>query len=97
MALVLSEEQIMLRDAASDFLNSRAPVSHLRALRDSGETLGYSPELWNEMVDMGWASILIPEAYGGLQYGHTGMGIVLEQCGRTLTPSPPDIYRTYGR
>jgi alkylation response protein AidB-like acyl-CoA dehydrogenase len=88
MALVLNEEQIMLRDAASDFLNNRAPVSHLRKLRDSGETIGYSAELWTEMVEMGWAAILIPEAYGGLAYGYAGLGLVLEQCGRTLSPSP---------
>lgn len=88
MALVLNEEQVMLRDAASNFLNNRAPVSHLRKLRDSREAIGYSAELWTEMVDMGWAAILIPEVYGGLDYGYTGLGLVLEQCGRTLSPSP---------
>ena len=36
MALVLTEEQTMLRDSARDFLQGRAPVSHLRELRDSG-------------------------------------------------------------
>jgi alkylation response protein AidB-like acyl-CoA dehydrogenase len=40
------------------------------------------------MVDMGWTAILVPEEHGGLGYGYTGMGIVLEESGRTLTPSP---------
>lgn len=88
MALILTEEQTMLKDAARDFLQDRAPVSHLRALRDSDSHEGFSRELWAEMVDMGWTSILVPEEYGGLDYGFTGLGIVLEQCGRTLTPSP---------
>ena len=88
MALVLNEEQTMLRDAAKDFLANRAPVSHLRQLRDSGETTGFSPELWIEMAEMGWAAIIIPEIYGGLDYGYTGLGLVLEESGRTLTPSP---------
>lgn len=88
MALVLNEEQTMLRDAAKDFLTNRAPVSHLRQLRDSGETTGFSPELWAEMAEMGWAAIIIPEVYDGLDYGHTGLGLVLEESGRTLTPSP---------
>jgi alkylation response protein AidB-like acyl-CoA dehydrogenase len=88
MALVLNEEQRMLKDAARDFLQGRAPVSHLRSLRDSGDEKGFSPELWSEMAEMGWTSILVPEAYGGLGYGYTGLGIVLEECGRTLTPSP---------
>lgn len=88
MALVLNEEQLMLRDSARDFLTDRAPVSHLRALRDSGNTDGFSRKLWSEMVDLGWSAILVPEEYGGLDYGFTGMGILLEECGRTLTPGP---------
>lgn len=88
MPLVLNDEQLMLRDAARHFLAERAPVSHLRELRDSGNTEGFSREIWNEMVEMGWAGILIPEAYGGLDYGYTGIGLILEECGRTLTPSP---------
>ena len=77
MALVLNEEQLMLRESARDFLGSRAPVSHLRHLRDSDNQDGFSRELWAGMVEMGWASILVPEAYGGLEYGYTGMGILL--------------------
>jgi len=88
MALVLNEEQLMLKDAARDFLSGRAPVSHLREIRDSGNEDGFSRELWAEMVEMGWAAILVPEEFGGLAYGYTGMGIVLEESGRTLTPSP---------
>jgi len=88
MALVLNEEQRMLRDSARDFLKSRAPVSHLRGLRDSVNADGYSGALWSEMTDMGWPAILVPEQYGGLAYGYTGIGLVLEESGRTLTPSP---------
>jgi len=88
MALVLTEEQGMLRDAARDFLAQRAPISHLRGLRDSGSEIGFSRELWGEMVEMGWSAILVPEEHGGLGYGYTGLGLVLEESGRTLTPSP---------
>jgi alkylation response protein AidB-like acyl-CoA dehydrogenase len=88
MALVLNEEQAMLKDAARDFLQERAPISHLRELRDSGNSEGFSRELWNEMVEMGWTAIVVPEEHGGLDYGYTGLGIVLEESGRTLTPSP---------
>lgn len=88
MALVLNEEQQMLRDSARNFLQSRAPVSHLRALRDGDNREGFSRDLWAEMAEMGWPAILVPEQYGGLGYGFTGIGIVLEETGRTLTPSP---------
>jgi len=37
---------------------------------------------------VGWTGILVPEEYGGLGYGFSGLGIVLEETGRTLTPSP---------
>ena len=88
MALVLNEEQTMLRDAAKDFLNGRAPLSHLRQLRNDDVAKGYSSEVWAEMAEMGWAAIIIPEIYGGLDYGYTGLGLILEETGRTLTPSP---------
>ena len=88
MALVLNEEQGMLKDAARDFLSQRAPVSHLRKIRDNGNEIGFSRDLWAEMVEMGWSAILVPEEHGGLGYGYTGLGLVLEESGRTLTPSP---------
>ena len=88
MALVLNEEQIALQDAARDFLGNEAPVEALRKLRDERSELGYSPELWNSMAEMGWASIILPEAYGGLEFGFLGQGVVLEEAGRTLAASP---------
>jgi acyl-CoA dehydrogenase len=50
--------------------------------------MGFSRDLWPEMVEMGWTAILVPEQYGGLGYGCMEMGVVLEESGRTLTPSP---------
>jgi len=88
MALVLNDEQVMLRDSARDFLSAQAPVGHLRLLRDTSDSDGISRELWSQIVDMGWSAILVPEEHGGLGYGFAGIGLVLEECGRTLTPSP---------
>ena len=88
MALVLNEEQLMLKEAASGFLAEKAPVAALRALRDSQDAQGYDTAVWQEMAEMGWAGIAIPEAYGGLDYGYTGLGIVLEEMGRNLSISP---------
>lgn len=88
MALVLNEEQRLLRDTAKDFLANNTPVAALRKLRDEHDALGYSPELWQQMVEMGWASIILPEAYGGLDFGFLGLGVVLEETGRTLAASP---------
>ena len=88
MALVINEEQQMLKESAQGFLAEFAPVAELRKQRDAGSEKGYADNLWSQMVDMGWAAILIPEAYGGLEFGHVGMGQIVEQTGRTLTASP---------
>ena len=88
MPLVLSEEQRLLQDTARDFLNRNAPVSALRKLRDERDPLGYDSQLWQQMAQLGWAGIILPEEYGGLDFGFTGLGVVMEECGRTLAASP---------
>lgn len=88
MALVLNEEQRLLRDTARDFLAERAPVAALRRLRDNRDPLGYDPALWRAMCELGWAGITLPEEYGGLDFGFAGLGVVLEETGRTLAASP---------
>jgi len=88
MALVLNDEQTMLRDIARGFLAKNAPIAHLRALRDNRDVDGFSRALWKDFVEMGWAGILVPQDYGGLGLGHVEAGVVMEELGRTLTPSP---------
>ncbi|MFT4613958.1 MAG: alkylation response protein AidB-like acyl-CoA dehydrogenase [Bacteroidia bacterium] len=88
MALVLNEEQVMLRDAAAGFLSEKVGIAQLRELRDNEDARGSSAAVWAEMAEMGWAGIAIPEEFGGLGYGYTGLGLVLEQVGRNLSASP---------
>ncbi len=88
MALVLTEEQSMLQESAREFLQKKAPVSHLRGLRDGGSETGFDADLWAEMSGMGWPAMIIGEEHDGLGFGYTGMGVVLQEAGRTLTPGP---------
>jgi alkylation response protein AidB-like acyl-CoA dehydrogenase len=88
MALVLTEEQSMLRDSARGLISEHAPVSHLRQLRDSGDATGFSRELWKTFAEMGFAGLLVPEDFGGSGLGCVEAGIVMEEIGRTLMPSP---------
>ena len=88
MPLYLTEDQTMLRDTARDFVADVAPVGHLRGLRDSGDATGFSRDLWKRFADMGFTGILIGEDHGGLGLGHVEAGIVLEEIGRNLSPSP---------
>ena len=85
---VLSEEQSMLRDAAKSWVQEKSPVTAFRKMRDSGAELGYETAAWNEMAEMGWAGVIIPEEYGGSNFGYLSLGLVLEELGRTLTASP---------
>ena len=85
---VLTEEQSMLRDAARTWTQEKSPVSAFRKMRDSGAPLGYDPAAFAEMAEMGWTGVIIPEEYGGSDFGYLSLGLVLEETGRTLTASP---------
>src|SRR5256885_12156680 len=88
MALVLNEEQSMLRDSARGLISDKAPVSHLRQLRDANDTTGFSRELWKAFAEMGFSGLLVPENFGGSGLGCVEAGVVMEEIGRTLMPSP---------
>uniref|UniRef100_E6VH25 Acyl-CoA dehydrogenase domain protein n=1 Tax=Rhodopseudomonas palustris (strain DX-1) TaxID=652103 RepID=E6VH25_RHOPX len=88
MALVLTEEQTMLRDSARGLIGDKAPVAHLRKLRDERDATGFSRDLWKSFAEMGLAGLLVPEEFGGSGLGCVEAGVVMEEIGRNLTPSP---------
>ena len=88
MPLALNEEQRMLRDTARDFLQNDAPVNLMRQLRDDANEKGYSENLWNKMIEMGWPAVAIPEQFDGLGFGFIGAGAILQEAGKTLANSP---------
>lgn len=88
MPLYLNDEQQMLRDSARDFVADAAPVSHLRRLRDAEDPTGFSRDLWKQFAEMGFTGILVGEEHGGIGLGHVEAGVVLEEIGRNLSPSP---------
>jgi alkylation response protein AidB-like acyl-CoA dehydrogenase len=88
MALVLNEEQALLKESAKAFFNLRAPISAIRKLRDENHPDGFERSLWIQMTDLGFTGITIPENYGGLGFGFVALGQLLEENGRTLSASP---------
>jgi hypothetical protein len=88
MPLVLTEEQSMLRDSARGLISDKAPVAHLRSLRDSKDADGFSRDLWKTFAEMGFCGLLVPDEFGGSGLGCVEAGIVMEEIGRTLMPSP---------
>ena len=59
-----SEEQTMLMDTAVDFCRKHSPLERVRAQIDQPQ--GIDPSVWQEMIDLGWLGITVPEQYGGL-------------------------------
>ena len=88
MPLYLNEEQIQLQDTARGFIAEHAPVKHMRSLRDANDRNGFSRDVWKQFAELGLTGILIGEEDGGLGLGHVEAGIVLEEIGRNLSPSP---------
>ncbi len=88
MKLILNEEEQFLRDTAKNFAKERSPITHFRALRDNNDPILWDKDLWSEMSKLGWPGIMIPEKYGGSNFGISGICVVLQECAKTLTPSP---------
>lgn len=86
MDLTLTDDQELIAATAGEFLESRSPMSHVREMRH--DELGYSPELWKEMVELGWTGLVFPEEHDGAGAGFVDLCLVVEQMGRFLLPSP---------
>lgn len=88
MPLILNEEQMLLKNTAKELFSKKGSIETLRRLRDSKDKIGLDKSLWMEMGAAGWTALVIPEDYFGLDFGYVGLGQILEESGRTLTPSP---------
>jgi acyl-CoA dehydrogenase len=88
MSLALTEDQEEIRRTTRAFVQERAPVTHMRELRDRADATGFSRELWRELAGLGVVGLLLPERYGGAGLGMAELGLVLEELGRNLVPTP---------
>ena len=88
MKLILTEEEQFLKDTAKNFAEERSPITHFRSLRDNSDPMLWDKDIWNEMSKLGWPGIMIPEEFGGSNFGLSGICVVLQECAKTLTPSP---------
>lgn len=86
--LVLNEEQQLLQKSARELFDTVAPLSELRRLRDAKDKNAFTPELWKKMAELGWTAMIVPEQYGGIDFGFSGLGVVMCEAGRTLSASP---------
>ena len=81
-----SEEQGMLLDVAGEFVKDKSPGSEVRKLLESDE--GFSQPVWQELVDLGWTGINLPESVGGSGLGIAALIPVVEAMGKGLMGTP---------
>lgn len=87
--MTLTDDQRMLHDSVAPFMADAGAIkSQLRHWRDTGCKDGFGHGLWKQFAELGLTGILIPETQGGAGLGMVEAGVVLEEVGRNLTPSP---------
>lgn len=84
----LTEEQALIKDQAQTWAREEAPVAKFREMRDSANEYGFDKTTWTNIGEMGWAGIVVPEVFGGVDMGAQTFGVVFEELGRQLTASP---------
>jgi alkylation response protein AidB-like acyl-CoA dehydrogenase len=86
MDFTLSEEQAMVRKSARDFLTDKCPKSYVRQM--AADEKGYSLVLWQEVAELGWLGLAIPDLYGGFGMEFIDLAVLLEEMGRACLPGP---------
>ncbi len=86
MEVNLSEEQIQMARQARRFCENVMPMEYVRSMLE--DERGFTEAVWNQMAEMGWTGMCLPEAYGGLGLSLLDLSVVLEEMGRALAPGP---------
>ena len=86
MDVLPNEEEQMVKNLAREFLEAECPPRLARDMEK--DDLGYPPELWKQLADLGWLGISLPERYGGQGLPLTYLGLITEELGRAIAPVP---------
>jgi alkylation response protein AidB-like acyl-CoA dehydrogenase len=86
MDLGFSEEQEMLRTSARDFLTTECPTDLVKEMAE--DEVGYKPEMWAKMAELGWMGLAFPEEYDGMGMTFLDLAVLLEEMGRACLPGP---------
>jgi len=84
MEFGLSEEQVMLQDSVSKFLEGASNLDQVRAALDGGS----DGEVWQGLNDLGANAALVPEEHGGMGLSLLDAALIQEMLGRYVTPAP---------
>ncbi len=82
----LTDEQGAIRSTARDFLAARYKSERIRELAESEH--GFEASDWDEMAELGWPGLALPEEWGGQGLGIVELAVLFEEMGYALAPSP---------
>ncbi len=82
----LSEDQILLKATITRFLEEQCPSTRVRAIMESAS--GHDGTLWQGLVDLGVAGLIVPAAYGGSGLELLDLALAAEELGYAATPGP---------
>ncbi|MET0305182.1 MAG: acyl-CoA dehydrogenase family protein, partial [Solirubrobacterales bacterium] len=82
----LTDEQQAIKSTAREFLAARYKSERIRALVESEHGLEQSD--WEEMAELGWPGLALPEEWGGQGLGVVDLAVLFEEMGYALAPSP---------
>jgi len=82
----LTEEQQQLKDSARNFLSKECPTTRVRAVM--ADDVGMPRDLSQQIANLGWNGLIVPEKFGGAGLGMLDMSVLLEECGCAALPGP---------
>ena len=86
MSIAITEDHRALSTTAADLLQKREVRAAARELLEAvDETM---PLVWEDMVNLGWLGLHLPEEYGGSGYSLEELVVVIEELGRAIAPGP---------
>ena len=88
MDFELSDDQRLLKENARNVLAAEWPTSKVRQLMEMEQATGVDARLWQQMAELGWLGMRIPEAYGGSGLSMTDLVPLAEEFGRALVSGP---------
>jgi len=85
MDFEFTDEQLELRDVARTVLASACPSSVVRGIY---EGTGDGDALWQTLRELDWPGLGISVDHGGVGLGLIEVGVIVEELGRAVAPTP---------